>query len=77
MAFDRDGNIYALQYSVGPLTNSGGSLLKVAPDCSRQTLITGLKASAGVAVDDDGNVYVSVLTGANAAGESKVLRFTP
>jgi hypothetical protein len=77
MAFDRDGNIYALQYSVGPLTNSGGSLLKVAPDCSRQTLITGLKAPAGVAVDDDGNVYVSVLTGANAAGESQVRRFTP
>ena len=77
MAFDRDGNIYALQYSVGPMTNSGGSLLKVAPDCSRQTLITGLKSAAGVAVDDDGNVYVSVVNGANNNAESQVRRFTP
>ena len=52
MAFDASGNIYALQFSVGPLTNSGGSLIRVATDCSRETLITGLRNPTGVAVDE-------------------------
>jgi len=77
LAFDPSGNVYVLQYSDGPVTNSGGSLLRVAPDCSRRTVATGLKAPTGVAVGDDGNVYVSLINGTNFAAEGQVRRFTP
>ena len=77
MAFEKSGNLYVLQYSVGPLANSGGLLLRVAPDCSRTTLVTGLKSPTGLAVDDDGNVYISLIEGQNFAAEGQVKRFTP
>ena len=77
LAFDQSGNVYVLQFSDGPVTNSGGSLLRVAPDCSRSTVVTGLKNPTGVAVDNDGNVYVSLINGTNFAAEGQVRRFTP
>ena len=77
LAFDRSGNVYVLQFSDGPVTNSGGSLLRVAPDCSRSTVVTGLKNPTGVAVDDEGNVYVSLINGSNFAAEGQVRRFSP
>ena len=77
LAFDATGNIYVLQHSDGPFTNSGGSLIRVAPDCSRQTVVTGLNRPTGLAVDDEGHVYVSLINGLNFAAEGQVRRFTP
>ena len=77
LAFDPSGNVYVLQFSNGPVTTSGGSLLRVAPDCSRRTVVTGLKNPTGVAVDDEGNVYVSLINGPNFAAEGQVRRFAP
>jgi hypothetical protein len=77
LAFDRAGNVYVLQFSDGPVTTSGGSLLRVAPDCSRTTVVTGLKNPTGVTVDDEGNVYISLINGMNFAAEGQVRRFTP
>jgi hypothetical protein len=77
LAFDATGNVYVLQFSDGPVTTSGGSLLRVAPDCSRTIVATGLKNPTGVAVDDEGSVYVSLINGTNFAAEGQVRRFTP
>jgi sugar lactone lactonase YvrE len=77
MAFDNAGNIYVLQHSDGPLAANPGSLTRVAPDCSREKVITGLNRPSGLAVDGEGNVYISVLTGPNFASEGQVRRFKP
>lgn len=77
LAFDASGNLWVLQFSNGPVTSSGGSLIRVAPDCSRSTVVTGLKNPTGVAVDDAGNVYVSLINGSNFAAEGQVRRFSP
>ena len=77
LAFDDQGNLYVLQHSDGPTTNNNGSLIRVAPDCSRTTVVTGLFRPTGVAADALGNVYVSMIVGTNFAGEGQVRRFTP
>jgi hypothetical protein len=77
LAFDPSGNIWVLQHSDGPFTNSGGSLWRVAPDCSRELVVSGLNRPTGVAVDDAGGVYVSLINGPNFAAEGQVRRFTP
>ena len=77
LAFDDAGNLYVLQHSDGPSTNDNGSLLRVAPDCSRSTVVSGLHRPTGVATDALGNVYVSLVAGQNFASEGQVRRFTP
>ena len=77
LAFDPNGNLYVLQHSDGPLTNSGGSLIQVAPDGSRRTVVAGLQRPGGVVAGPAGDVYVSMVPGANFKGEGEVRRYTP
>lgn len=76
LAFDPSGNLYALQYSVGPLTNSGGSLVRVAPDGTKQTMLSGLQRPGGMVVDDEGRVYISMIEGKNNKADGEVRRYT-
>ena len=75
IAFDPSGNLYVLQHSDGPLTNSGGSLIQVAPDGTRRTMVTGIPRPGGVIAGPDGAVYVSMVPGANFKGEGEVRRY--
>lgn len=75
LAFDATGNLYVLQHSDGPFTNSGGSLVRVAPDGTRATVLSGLTRPGGVAVDPDGAVYISMVPGMNFKGPGEVRRY--
>ena len=68
VAVDTDGNVYATDYhdpcaaSKPPcFSTEGGQVLKLAPGASTPTVLplTGLSRSWGVAVDNDGSVYVT------------------
>ena len=76
LAFDPSGNLYVLQHSVGPLSNSGGSLVRVTPDGTKQTLITGIQRAGGMVVDDEGRVYISMIEGKNYKADGEVRRYT-
>jgi hypothetical protein len=76
LAFDPSGNLYVLQHSDGPLTNSGGSLIRVSPDGTRTTLVSNIQRPGGLAVGEDGAVYVSMAGGANFKGDGEVRKFT-
>src|SRR5688572_15836871 len=70
--FDDAGNLYVLQHSSGAAGLAGpGSLLRVAPDGTRSTLVGGLTAPTSIAIGDDA-VYVTNF-GA-LAGQGQVLR---
>jgi hypothetical protein len=76
-AIGPDGWLYLLQYSENffdPITPSG-SLWKLSPDGqSRQQLVTGLLNPTGLAVDNEGRIYVAN----NADGTNgELLRLTP
>jgi hypothetical protein len=78
MTFDDAGNLYVLQYSDGPNSSFPGSLIRVAPDGSRTTVVTGLHSPTGVTIGPDGAIYVSH-RGQKIPKESlgEVLRFEP
>ncbi|MFH7027097.1 MAG: ScyD/ScyE family protein [Heteroscytonema crispum UTEX LB 1556] len=61
--FDAAGNLYALQYANEPQWNgiSGGSVIQIAPDGTRTTLLSGngLESATALTVGPDGAVYVS------------------
>jgi sugar lactone lactonase YvrE len=59
LAFDTDGNLYVLQHSDGPTAADPGSLIRVAPDGTRTTLVTGLVRPTAVAIGPDGAIYIS------------------
>jgi hypothetical protein len=63
LAFGPDGSLYVLEFaSEGILAEppSGGALIKVAPDGSRETIASeGLVAPTGVTVSRKGQIYVS------------------
>jgi hypothetical protein len=67
LTFDEDGNLLVLQFSEvpqfqGDLTNLPGSLIQVAPDGTRTTLVgagEGLESADGVIVGPDGEIYVT------------------
>ena len=62
MAADDAGTIYVAQYTDGPAPGSGllaGSVIRVAPDGTRHTVITGIRMPTGIAVGPDGAVYVT------------------
>jgi hypothetical protein len=78
--FGPDGDLYVVelfrdgfaQLETGDLT---GSLIKVAPNGNRNELVEGrLNAPGGVAVDADGNAYVS--TNSVFPGRGRVLKIT-
>jgi sugar lactone lactonase YvrE len=75
LAFDGNGNLYVLQHSDGPLTNSGGSLTRVKPDGTREKVIEKLQRPGGLAIDADGAVYISMVEGQNFAGPGVVRRY--
>ena len=59
MTFDDAGNLYVLQFSDGPDSSFPGSLIRVAPDGARTTVVSGLHSPTGVAIGPDGGIYIS------------------
>lgn len=62
MATDDAGNVYVAQYTDGPAPGTGllaGSVIRVAPDGTRQTVITGIRMPTGIAIGPDGAIYVT------------------
>jgi glucose/arabinose dehydrogenase len=77
LAFEADGSLLVVEHATGGLffpTNSG-QLSRVAPDCSRTTLLAGLDRPTSVAVGDDGAIYVTNHGVTPGAGE--VLKLAP
>ena len=59
--FDRQGGLYVLQYSSGATgTTAPGSLLRVAPDGTRTSIIEGLNQPTSVKVGPDEAIYLTV-----------------
>lgn len=67
LTFDHDGNLLVLQFSdiaqwKGDITDLPGSLIKVAPDGTRTTLIAagqGLESADGIVVGPDNKIYIT------------------
>jgi hypothetical protein len=75
LAFGPDGSLYVVQIATeGLLADppSGGSVIRVAPDGSREAIASGLDAPYGVTVSHKGRVYVS--THSTEAGTGEVIR---
>jgi len=71
--FDDDGNLYVLQHSGGPAGLAApGSLVRVAPDGTRSTVLEGLTAPTSMEVARDGTIYVTNF--GVTAGQGQVLR---
>ena len=76
LAFDAQGNLYALQFANDPYWkgNLDGSVIQIAPDGTRTTLVSGngLEAATALTVGPDGAIYVS--NKGASAGVGQVLR---
>ena len=76
LSFDSKDNLYALQFANKPfyLGNLDGSLIQIAPDGTRTTLLSGngLESATALTIGPDGAVYVS--TKGDRAGVGQVLR---
>ena len=67
LTFDKDGNLLVLQFSdqsqlTGDLRFLPGSLIQVAPDGTRTTLVAageGLESADGLVIGPDDNIYVT------------------
>ena len=66
IAFAADGSLYVLQISAAggpPPAGPPGSLIRVSPDGTTKTTIVpaggGLVAPGGIAIDNDGSIYVT------------------
>jgi hypothetical protein len=71
--FDRQGNLYVLQHSGGPAGLAApGSVVRVAPDGGRSTVLENLSAPTSMAVAADGTLYVTNF--GTTAGRGQVLR---
>jgi sugar lactone lactonase YvrE len=69
---DRHGRLYVLEHASaanGPFAGTPGQLLRVAPDCTRKPIRTGLPAPTSVAIGPDGNPYISINGTSATAGE--------
>jgi glucose/arabinose dehydrogenase len=74
--FGPDGSLYVVQFASELFLGGAGSVVRVSPDGStRTTLIGGLIAPTGIAVGDDGAVYVT--NKGVLAGAGEVLRIAP
>jgi len=68
LTFDKDGNLLVLQFSdvsqlKGDLTALPGSLIELAPDGTRTTLVAageGLESADGLTIGPDNEIYVTV-----------------
>jgi glucose/arabinose dehydrogenase len=82
VAFGPDGSLYVLQISStggAPPQGGTGSLVKLSADgTSRTTIVApgaGLVAPGGIAIDDDGSIYVTNMS--VSPGGGTVVRVTP
>jgi sugar lactone lactonase YvrE len=57
--FDRRGNLYVLEHTSAPFPTGEGTLYRVARDCSRRPVATGLTNPSSVTIGPDGDAYVS------------------
>ncbi|BDA73218.1 hypothetical protein CAL7716_073840 [Calothrix sp. PCC 7716] len=77
--FDTEGNLYALQFANQAFFqgNFDGSLIQIAKDGTRKTLLSGngLESATALTIGPDGAVYVS--SKGDRAGVGKVLRIDP
>jgi hypothetical protein len=74
LAFDAAGNLYVLQHLDGTGISTG-SLVRVATDGTRTTLIAGLTRPTGLAIGADGRIYLSHR--GISVGTGEVLRIDP
>jgi hypothetical protein len=76
LAFDTQGNLYTLQYANQSAWkgNPEGSLIKIAPDGTRSTLLSGngLELPSALTIGSDGAIYVTNRGG--LPGQGQVLR---
>ncbi|MBW4453031.1 MAG: ScyD/ScyE family protein [Nostoc indistinguendum CM1-VF10] len=76
LAFDDESNLYALQYGNEPQWKgiSDASLVQIAPDGTRTTLLSGngLESATALTVGPDGDIYVS--NKGDRPGQGQVLR---
>jgi hypothetical protein len=75
LAFDATGTLYVLQHVDAAGGMATGSLVRVATDGTRTTLIAGLTRATGLAIGPDGRIYISHRGTSIGAGE--VLRIDP
>ncbi len=79
LAFDNSGNLYALQYANEPYWtgNLDASVIQIAPDGTRTTLISGngFESATALTIGPDGAVYVA--NKGDRAGSGQVLRIDP
>jgi sugar lactone lactonase YvrE len=79
VAFDTEGNLYALQFANEAFYkgNLDASLIQIAPDGTRKTLISGsgLESATALTIGSDGAVYVS--SKGDRVGVGQVLRIDP
>ena len=79
LAFDTEGNLYALQFANEAFYkgNFDGSLIQIAPDGTRRTLLSGngLESATALTIGPDGAVYVS--SKGDRARVGQVLRIDP
>ena len=75
LAFGPDGSLYVLQISStggAPPQGGTGSLIRLSPDATSRTTIVGpnegLVAPGGIAIDDDGAIYVTNFSVSPVAG---------
>ena len=75
IAFGPDDSLYVLQIA-NPIPNfGGGMLIRVAPDGTRTQINVPLVAPGGIAIADDGTIYVTNNSISATAGQ--VLRIVP
>jgi len=76
LTFDTEGNLYALQFANQSYLkgNFDGSLIQIAPDGTRTTLLSGngLESATALTIGPDGAVYVS--NKGDRPGQGQVLR---
>ena len=77
IAFDANGNLYVLQRADAAPASTPGSLIRVTPEGVRTVLVTGIPRAGGLAVDDEGRAYVSMVFGPNSKSPGEVRRYTP
>ena len=75
LAFDVMGNLYVLQHVDAAGGSATGSLVRVATDGTRTTLIGGLTRATGLALGPDGGIYISHR--GTSVGTGEVLRIEP
>jgi hypothetical protein len=79
LAFDKKGNLYVLENTVGaPFPAPGlGRIVKVDESRNKQVITTGLSMPTGLTYGPDGNLYVSNIGfGPLAIGGGQVLKVT-